>query len=113
MKTISKLSLNALKKNADSVMTKDELRSIKGGFQTCQKNLPDPYGNYCLYQHPSDPDCQPNMPRTGVGYLSNCYTSSGSYLGTACHVNGPCGQNYVNVTCQYAYGSNNVFGSCI
>ncbi|OOQ56750.1 hypothetical protein [Mucilaginibacter pedocola] len=112
MKTIPKLSLNALKKNADSIMTKDELRSVKGGFQTCQKTLPDP-GSYFCQSNPGHPDCNPNLPRTVTGYLSNCYNSSGSYIGTACHVNGPCGQNYVNVTCQYAYPSNGSSGACI
>ncbi len=67
MKKLSKLSLNTLKTNAESVLNKEELRSIKGGYGTC---------NYY------------SGGRLITGYTVACYNGS-TYLGQAC-TGGPC-----------------------
>lgn len=60
MKKLSKLSLNALKENAENVLNKHELKSINGGYQYCS----GPWGG-------------------GAGYTIACYQGS-TFLGNAC-----------------------------
>lgn len=66
MKKLSKLSLSALKENAESVLNKEELKTLKGG-QSCTLNYYDPWG----------------YPLTGTGYTVACYDNS-TFLGYAC-----------------------------
>lgn len=75
---MKKLSLNALKNNAETVLNKDELRTLKGGYQTCSYNggwgpgCPDPYNPNCTGQG-----------QNYNGYKVACYENS-TFLGYAC-----------------------------
>lgn len=93
MKKLSKLSLNALKENAESVLSKDELRSVSGGYQSCTLHYYDPWG----------------YPLTGTGYTVACYNGS-TFLGYAC-TGGTCSGEQGSY-CSALYSSTN-YAYCI
>ncbi len=93
MKKVSKLSLSALKENAEGVLSKNELKTLKGGYQYCTFYYTDPWG----------------FPASGTGYTASCYDGNYSYLGDVC--SGGCdGQQYN--ACASVYDSN-YYSSCV
>lgn len=82
MRKLSKLSLSSLKENAEGVLSKNELKTLKGG-QNCTLYYIDPWG----------------YPATGTGYTVSCWDGD-SYLGDVC-AGGCSGEQYSH--CSSAY----------
>lgn len=67
---MKKVTLNALKESAESTLSKDELRNLKGGCGPCTGFYESDYvGSY-------NP--------TGYGYTVTCYDSYSTPIGSAC-----------------------------
>lgn len=85
---MKKLSLNALKQSAETVLNKDELKSIKGGYVPCQ----GPWG-------------------PGAGYTVACYDNS-TFLGYAC-TGGTCSGEEESYCASQLHYSNVTYAYCI